>query len=133
MNSKFSWFEKNVEAELGKKGTSFTEELFRYIDQKELKDTEVYKRARIDRRQFSKIRKVGYRPSKPTIIALALALELEYSETISLLSYAGYTLSASPSMPFDVIIIQAIQNKRYDIDEVNELLDRYRIKPLLGC
>jgi len=132
MNSKFSWFEKTVEAALGERGTSFTEELFRYIDQKGLKDTEVYKRARIDRRQFSKIRKSGYRPSKPTIIALALALELEYAETMSLLSYAGYTLSASPSMPFDVIVIQAIQNQRYDIDEINEILDRYRL-PLLGC
>ena len=132
MSSKFSWFEKNVEVALGGKGTSFTEELFRYIDQKGLKDTEVYKRARIDRRQFSKIRKIGYRPNKSTIIALALALELDYAETISLLSYAGYTLSASPCMPFDVIIIQAIQNQRYDIDEVNELLGRYRLS-LLGC
>ncbi|MCL2200923.1 MAG: hypothetical protein FWB75_03070 [Oscillospiraceae bacterium] len=132
MSSKFSWFEKNVEVALEGRGTSFTEELFRYIDQKGLKDTEVYKRARIDRRQFSKMRKIGYRPSRPIIIALALALELDYAETISLLSYAGYTLSASPSMPFDVIVIQAIQNQRYDIDEVNELLGRYRL-PLLGC
>jgi len=132
MKSKLSWFEKDIEAELDKKGTSFTEELFRYIERKDMKDTEVYQRARIDRRQFSKIRKVGYRPSKPIIIALALALELNYTETISLLSYAGYTLSTSSSMPFDVIILRAIQNKRYDIDELNELLDRYHL-PLLGC
>jgi len=132
MNLKFSLFEKNIEAELRKKGTSFTEELFRYIDLKQLKDSEVYKRAKIDRKQFSKIRKVGYRPSRPTIIALALALELDYAETISLLSYAGYTLSPSPFMPFDVIIINVIQNKIYDIDKVNELLYRYDL-PLLGC
>lgn len=131
MNSKFTWFEKSVEAELGKRGTSFSEELFRYIDLKGLKDTDVYKQAKIDRRQFSKIRKIGYHPSKPTIIALALALELDYSETISLLSYAGYTLSASSAMPFDVIIIQAIQNKVYDIDVVNERLHCYGL-PLLG-
>ena len=132
MNSKSSWFEKIVEDALGKRGASFFEELSRYIDLKELKDAEVYKRARIDRRQFSKIRKPGYRPSKPIIIALALALELDYSETMSILSYAGYTLSASTSMPFDVIIIQAIQNKIYDIDIVNERLYCYGL-PLLGC
>ena len=132
MNSKISWFEKIVETALSEKGSSFTEELFRYIDRKKLKDTDVYKRARIDRRQFSKIRKIGYRPSKTTVVTLALALELDYSETTSLLSYAGYTLSASPTMPFDVIIMQAIHNKKYNIDEVNEILERYRL-PLLSC
>ena len=132
MESKFSWFEKNIDIELGKRGTSFSEELFRYIDLKELRDTDVYKRARIDRRQFSKIRKVGYRPSKLTIIALTLALELDYSETIHLLSYAGYTLSIASSEPFDIIITKAIQSKIYDIDKINETLHRYNL-PLLGC
>ena len=132
MNSKNSWFEKNVEAELRERGTSFSDELFRYIDLKELKDAYVYKRARIDRKLFSKIRKGGYHPSKPTIIALALALELDYTETISLLSYAGYTLSTSLSMPFDIIVTKAIQNKIYDIDTVNERLYCYGL-PLLGC
>jgi hypothetical protein len=129
MSSKISW-EQNIEVELGKKGTSFSEELYRYIDLKGLKDTDVYKRARVDRRQFSKMRKVGYHPSKPKIIALALALELDFAETISLLNFEGYTLSASASMPFDIIIIQAIQNKIYDIDAVNERLYCYGL-PLL--
>ena len=120
-----------LKEELSRSGNSFSQELFRYIDAKGMKDVEVYTRAHISRKLFSKIRKWDYRPRRETIIALALALELDYGETIHLLSFAGYTLSAAPSMPFDIIITRAIHDRTYDINEVNELLYLYDL-PLLG-
>jgi len=126
-----SFLAKKIEEELSRKGTSFSQELFHCIDAKGMTDVEVYTRAHIDRKLFSKIRKSGYLPSKKTIIALAFALGLDYPETINLLSLAGFTLSTSLSMPFDIIITRAIQNGMYDIDEINELLLRYDL-PLLG-
>lgn len=118
------------ENELNVTETSFSEELFNHIDAKGLTDAEVYKRAHIDRKLFSKIRN-GHIPRKKAIVSLSLALELNYTETAYLLNLAGFALSPSLAMPFDIIIINAISNRMYNIDKVNELLHQYQL-PLLG-
>ncbi|MBE6027173.1 MAG: hypothetical protein E7227_01045 [Clostridiales bacterium] len=110
---------------------TFQEYLFMLIDRKGLSDPDVYKKANIDRKHFSKIRSnVDYQPSKKTALALALALELNLDETNDLLLRAG--LALSPSIMFDKIIRHCIQTKNYNIYDINCILFNYD-QPTLGA
>ena len=114
---------------LPEKQPSFADNLFAAIDQKQLKDSTVYKRADIDRRLFSKIRSdENYHPSKPTAIKLCLALELTLSEAERLLETAGYCLSLSDTG--DLIIRYCFEKGIFRLIEVNEALD-YFGQPIL--
>lgn len=103
---------------------TFQELLFDYIDRNKLSDSEVYKKANIDRRLFSKIRcDKNYKPSKSTVISLGLAIQLTEEQIEELLESVGYTLSNSST--FDLIICFCIKQKIFNIMQVNFALDKY--------
>lgn len=108
----------------------FTETLLKLIDQSGQKDSVIYKRAHISKQLFSKIRNnPQYQPTKPTAIALALALELDLEQTRDLIGRAGYALTNSSK--FDLIIRYFIEQRNYNIVEVNLALYEFD-QSLLG-
>lgn len=110
---------------------SFTEALLRLIREKGMSHAECYRRARIDRKLFSKIQKdTHYRPAKKTALAFALALELDEEEAREFLARAGYALSKSDA--FDLAVEYCIRARIYDVVLINEYLFELDL-PLLGA
>ena len=115
---------------LGQVDDTFSEAVFRWIMKKDLTDPQVYKKANLDRKLFSKIRNnMDYRPSKITAVAVAIGLELTLEETKELIAKAGYALTHSSK--FDIIVEYFIVQGNYNVFEMNEVLFAFD-QPLIG-
>ena len=110
--------------------STFSESLMDIIIKKDYIEKDVYKRANVDRKLFSKIRNDKYyQPKKITAIALAIGLKLNFDETLDFIGKAGYTLTHSSV--FDIIIEYCIKHNIYDVYEINELLFKNQ-QPIIG-
>lgn len=115
---------------LAQTDAGFSETLLKLIDKTGKKDSEIYTKANLSRQHFSKIRNnPHYQPTKPTAIALALALELDLEQTRDLIGRAGYALTNSSK--FDVIIMYFIREKNYNLFDINAALFEFD-QSLLG-
>lgn len=109
----------------------FSETLLLLIDRTGKKDSEIYKKANVDRKLFSKIRNnKNYKPSKSTALAFAIALELDLDETKDFIGRAGFALTHSSK--FDIIVEYFIKKRNFNIHEINLALFEFD-QSLLGA
>ena len=120
---------QTLEEALSQKHESFSDALLRLITESGMSDAECYKRANITKQHFSKIRSnAHYQPTKQTVLAFAVVLKLSLEETKKLLEKAGLAFSSSNQA--DVIVEYFITTKKYDLNEINEVLYQYDQKCL---
>ena len=114
----------SLEDQLANMGASFHDKLFELIDASHLDNKDVWKRANLDRKHFSKIQcDMNYHPKKKTVMALCIALELDLEQSKDLLARADWAFS--PSSKVDLIVQKAIIDKQYDIMQLNVTLFKY--------
>lgn len=115
---------RKIEDLMNQMDETFSQRLIRMIKERGMTESEAYKKAYVDRRHFAKIKKDDYyAPNKKTVLAFSIALELSLDETKDLLKSAGYALSRSSK--FDIIIVYFLENKNYNMFDINEVLYEY--------
>lgn len=103
-------------------GPSFKDVLFKYIDDKGMKDSDVYNRCYVGRDVFHNIRN-GKGVSKRTVKQLCFGAQLPYEDAVILMASAGYAFSNNDIG--DLVVVYFLKNKIFDISAANiELYDR---------
>ncbi|MCQ2534269.1 MAG: macro domain-containing protein [Clostridia bacterium] len=103
---------------------SFSQYLLYMIEDKGMENQEVYKRAIVDKKTFSKIKNNrDYHPTKLTALCLCIGAKLNLDETRDLLARAGYALS--PCDKTDIIFSFFIENQIYDMVELDIQLEEH--------
>jgi len=109
---------------------SFSQYLMYLISSKGLTNADVYKRAIVDRKLFSKIKNnPDYHPQKITVLCLCIGVMLNLDEAKDFLARAGYALS--PSDKTDIIFSYFIENKIYNMLELDIQLEEHGLPCLI--
>ena len=110
---------------------TFPEYLLYLISQKGMENSEVYKRAIVDKKVFSKIKNnPNYHPQKLTALCLCIGAKLNLDESKDLLARAGYALS--PCDKTDIIFSYFIENKIYDMIELDIQLEEHGLPCIIS-
>ena len=118
-----------LKAILETKRETFSDYLFRLIDEKQMKDSSVYKAVGIERNTFAKLRKPDYHPGKRLVLSLIIGTQLSVEEADTLLEKAGYSFSSDDKT--DRIVRYFLENRIYELSKLNEALDHFSLEPLL--
>ena len=116
--------ERGLKERMEHMADTFQQYLFYLIGKKGMENAEVYKRAVVDKKVFSKIKmNPQYHPQKLTALCLCVGAKLNLDETRDLLARAGYALS--PCDKTDIIFSYFIENKIYDMIELDIQLEEH--------
>ena len=110
---------------------SFSQYLLFLIQDKKMKNADVYKRAIVDKKTFSKIKNnPEYHPQKMTALCLCIGANLNLDESKDLLARAGYALS--PCDLTDIVFSYFIENQIYDMIELDIQLEEHGLPCIIA-
>lgn len=113
------------------KGLSFSELLFKFIDDRQLNEVELYQRVGVSKSVFSKIRTDDdYQPDKDTVFKFAIGLQLNLEEGIEFLASAGFNFKVSSHR--DLVIRHCLSLRKYGLMMVDNSLIQFNEKPLFS-
>lgn len=116
--------ESKLEERMSHISDTFSQYLMDLIQEKQMKNADVYKRAIVDKKTFSKIKNnENYHPQKLTALCLCVGAMLNLDESKDLLARAGYALS--PCDKTDIIFSYFIENEIYDMIELDIQLEEH--------
>ncbi len=123
--------ESRLEERMRHLSDTFSEYLLYLIHDKNMENAEVYKRAIVDKKTFSKIKNnVDYHPQKLTALCLCVGARLNLDESKDLLARAGYALS--PCDKTDIIFSYFIENEIYDMIELDIQLEEHGLPCIIA-
>ena len=123
--------ESKLEERMSHLSDTFSQYLLYLIQDKNMKNAEVYKRAIVDKKIFSKIKNnPDYHPQKRTALCLCVGAKLNLDETKDLLARAGYALS--PCDKTDIIFSYFIENGIYDMIELDIQLEEHGLPCIIS-
>ena len=113
-------FLSNLKSRLNKAEETCSERLLRLIRERGRDEVEVYQKAGVDRKLFSKMRRKDYRPKAKTLYAFIIVLQLTLDDAVDLLASAGYAFSSASRL--DLAVKFCVEKGIGDLDEVNNAL-----------
>lgn len=110
-----------------KRANPFYDAVILHMEQKGFKtDSEFYKKIKMPRQLFAKIRDNSNNFSKKTVLWIVVGLELDYAQANDLIQKAGYTLRNNDLR--DVVLSYIFRNTRYTLKSVNEVLEHFNLE-----
>lgn len=123
--------ESKLEERMNHLSDTFSEYLMYLIQERNMENAEVWKRAIVDKKIFSKIKtNPNYHPQKITALCLCVGAKLNLDETKDLLARAGYALS--PCDKTDIIFSYFIENEIYDMIELDIQLEEHGLPCIIS-
>ena len=128
-------FEEQHESKLQERmrhmSDTYSEYLMYLIQERHMENAEVWKRAIVDKKIFSKIKNnANYHPNKLTALCLCVGAKLNLDESKDLLARAGYALS--PCDKTDIIFSYFIENEIYDMIELDIQLEEHGLPCIIS-
>ena len=124
-------YKRGLEERLSHTSDTFSQYLMFLIESKGMENAEVYKRAIVDKKTFSKIKNnKDYHPQKQTALCLCIGAMLNLDESKDLLARAGYALS--PCDKTDIIFSYYIENEIYDMIDLDIDLEEHGLSCIIA-